>query len=186
MFKCRRKKIVRGRNVYLFEPSKECGPEFVEMTTSSRDFHNPWIYPATDLRRFKSYLDRINKGHTHGFFVGQQSDDSLVGVINVNDVVMGGFCSGSLGYFVDHRYMCQGYMTEALTLVLEQAFNNLELHRLEANVRPGNEASLALIKKLGFQKEGFSPSFLLIDGKWRDHERWAILAHDWFTICHKL
>jgi len=156
------------------------------MTTSSRDFHNPWIYPATDLRRFKSYLDRINKGHTHGFFVGQQSDDSLVGVINVNDVVMGGFCSGSLGYFVDHRYMCQGYMTEALTLVLEQAFNNLELHRLEANVRPGNEASLALIKKLGFQKEGFSPSFLLIDGKWRDHERWAILAHDWFTICHKL
>jgi ribosomal-protein-alanine N-acetyltransferase len=70
-------------------------------------------------------------------------------------------------------------MAEGLTLVLDQAFIKLGLHRVEANVQPANAASLALVARLGFRKEGFSPSFLQIDGEWRDHERWAIVEDEW-------
>jgi [ribosomal protein S5]-alanine N-acetyltransferase len=65
-------------------------------------------------------------------------------------------------------------MSEALALVLEYAFTELRLHRLEANIQPGNGASLRLIQRTGFRREGLAPAMLFIDGAWRDHERWAI------------
>ena len=70
-------------------------------------------------------------------------------------------------------------MTEALKLVLRYAFKDLKLHRLEANIQPGNMASVALVKRAGFVREGYSRRYLKICGRWRDHERWAILAEDW-------
>jgi [ribosomal protein S5]-alanine N-acetyltransferase len=70
-------------------------------------------------------------------------------------------------------------MTEALSLAIGQAFGDLGLHRLEANIQPGNAASLALARRLGFRREGFSPRYLCIAGRWRDHERWALLSDEW-------
>jgi ribosomal-protein-alanine N-acetyltransferase len=70
-------------------------------------------------------------------------------------------------------------MREGLAKVIEHAFREMGLHRLEANIQPGNEASRALARGLGFQKEGYSPRYLQVDGDWKDHERWAILAEDW-------
>ena len=70
-------------------------------------------------------------------------------------------------------------MTEALRLMLAYAFNDLKLHRLEANVQPENVSSLALVKRAGFVREGYSRRYLKIAGRWRDHERWAILREDW-------
>jgi ribosomal-protein-alanine N-acetyltransferase len=70
-------------------------------------------------------------------------------------------------------------MTEAIALMLRYAFADLRLHRIEANIQPGNVASIALVKRAGFVKEGFSRRYLKIGGRWRDHERWAILAEDW-------
>jgi ribosomal-protein-alanine N-acetyltransferase len=78
-------------------------------------------------------------------------------------------------------YAAQGYMQEALTLVMEIAFCQLGLHRLEANIQPGNSASIALAKRCGFQKEGFSPRYLKINGDWKDHERWAILKEHFLS-----
>jgi len=181
MFGRRRKAISRGSHVHLYLPSKDASAEYLQMTQASQDYHRPWVYPATDMRRFKIYLDRISKGRTYGYFIGRNEDDRLVGVVNINDVVMGGFRSGSLGYYADMDLAGRGYMTEGLALVMDQAFTTLELNRLEANVQPANAASIALIRKLGFRNEGFSPKFLEIDGIWRDHERWAILGEEWLA-----
>jgi ribosomal-protein-alanine N-acetyltransferase len=65
-------------------------------------------------------------------------------------------------------------MSEGVALVLQYAFCELRLHRLEASIQPANQASLRLVGRLGFRKEGYSPTMLFIDGAWRDHERWAI------------
>lgn len=181
MFGRRPKVIARGEQVHLLPPTREAQDDFVAMTTASRAFHEPWVYPATDERRFRAYLERLERGGAFGFLVYRNEDVSLAGVINVNDVVMGGFRCGSLGYYGAAMFAGRGYMTEGLALVLDHAFTALELHRLEANVQPGNANSLALIKRLGFRKEGFSPAFLKIGGVWRDHERWAILAEEWLA-----
>jgi ribosomal-protein-alanine N-acetyltransferase len=179
MFGRRRKIIARGEAVYLFAPGKESTDDFLAITTSSQQFHQPWVYPATDAKRFRAYLERLERGSAHGFFVARCEDDAMTGVININDVVMGGYRSASLGYYAAAPHSGRGYMTQALALVLDHAFAALELHRLEANVQPGNAASLALVQRLGFRREGFSPAFLKIGGEWRDHERWAMLAEEW-------
>ncbi len=175
----RRKIILEGDTVYLFEPARDCVTEFLAMTTGSENFHRPWVFPALDQRRYRAYLDRIAEGRTIGFFVGRIEDDAFLGVVNINDIVYGGLRSGTLGYYVAHDFARRGYMSEGLSLVLDRAFTDIQLHRIEANVQPGNLASLALIQRLGFRKEGFSPAYLQIDGVWRDHERWAILAEEW-------
>ena len=73
-------------------------------------------------------------------------------------------------------------MTEGLGVVLERAFTDLGLHRVEANIQPGNIASLALVRRCGFEREGFSPGYLKIGGRWRDHERWAIRLEHWRSL----
>jgi ribosomal-protein-alanine N-acetyltransferase len=181
MFGRRRKILARGEKLYIFAPSRECADDFIAMTTASRDFHRPWVFPAIDGRRFRAYLDRLEEGRAYGFCLGRLEDDALVGVVNINDVILGGLRSGSLGYYVAAGFARRGFMTEGLALVLDHAFTHLDLHRIEANVQPANVASLALIKRLGFRKEGFSPAYLQIDGIWRDHERWAILADEWLA-----
>ena len=84
-----------------------------------------------------------------------------------------------LGYYVGALHARRGYMTEALQLMLRYAFVKLRLHRLEANIQPRNVASIALVKRAGFRQEGFSRRYLKVCGRWRDHERWAIIAEDW-------
>jgi [ribosomal protein S5]-alanine N-acetyltransferase len=80
----------------------------------------------------------------------------------------------------------QGYMREGLELELRRAFLSPRLHRIEANIQPENHASIALARGAGFQREGFSPRYLKISGRWRDHERWAILAEDWRARSERL
>lgn len=179
MFGKRRKIIGKGDNVYLFAPAREEVDTFLAMTNASADFHSPWVFPATDARRFRGYLDRLESGTAIGFFIARRADDSFVGVVNVNDIVMGGLRTGTLGYYVAAAFARKGYMTEGLGLVLDHVFTTSDLHRVESNIQPANLASIALVRRLGFRKEGFSPAFMQIDGVWRDHERWAILADEW-------
>jgi ribosomal-protein-alanine N-acetyltransferase len=111
--------------------------------------------------------------------VCRRGDGAIVGVVNVSEIVRGAFRSAYLGYYGFAPHAGQGYMTEGLGLVLRHAFRQLGLHRLEANIQPGNRASRALVRRLGFRREGFSARYLKIGGRWRDHERWAIVREAW-------
>jgi ribosomal-protein-alanine N-acetyltransferase len=103
----------------------------------------------------------------------------LAGVVNLSEIVRGSFRSAYLGYYGFVPHTGRGYMKEAIRLVVGIAFRTLKLHRLEANIQPTNRASLALVRRLGFTKEGYSPRYLKIGGRWQDHERWAVLAEHW-------
>jgi [ribosomal protein S5]-alanine N-acetyltransferase len=115
----------------------------------------------------------------HRLLVCRRSDGAILGVINLNEIVRAAFQSAYLGYYAFRPHAGEGYMTEGLALVLRHAFRRLGLHRLEANLQTGNRASRALVRRLGFRKEGFSPRYLKIGGRWRDHERWAIVREVW-------
>jgi ribosomal-protein-alanine N-acetyltransferase len=154
-------------------------PAFIAAVRRSRALHRSWINPKAATRKvFDSYLARYSSGLHHGFLVIHRETGGLVGVINLNDVIRGGFQSASLGYYAFSPYAGKGLMREGMWLVLKHAFQKLKLHRVEANIQPNNRASIALVKKCGFVREGFSPRYVKVCGRWRDHERWAMLSED--------
>lgn len=112
----------------------------------------------------------------YAFAVRKRDSGALIGYAGITNVVRGNFQSAYLGYYAFQGYERQGLMSEGLRLVVRYAFRELGLHRLEANIQPGNVASIALVEACGFSREGFSPQYLKIGGRWKDHERWAQLA----------
>ena len=102
-----------------------------------------------------------------------------MGVCNLSQIFLGNFKSAYLGYWIGAIFAGQGYMTEALDLALSYAFETLRLHRVEANIQPENGDSKALVMRIGFRMEGFSPRYLKVAGRWQDHERWAIRREEW-------
>jgi ribosomal-protein-alanine N-acetyltransferase len=107
---------------------------------------------------------------------------ALAGVINISEIVRGSFCSAYLGYYAFVPHDGSGHMRAGLAAVIRLAFRSYGLHRLEANIQPDNSRSIALVRGLGFELEGFSPRYLKIGGRWRDHERWALTAESWRTL----
>ena len=105
-------------------------------------------------------------------------DGSIAGVMNLSQIFMGPLRSAFLGYYAFEPFAGRGYMREAMPLLLRYAFDELGLHRVQANVQPANDASIALVRGAGFRREGFSPRYLFIRGEWRDHEQWVALTDD--------
>lgn len=104
---------------------------------------------------------------------------TIVGGASLNEIVLGAMRGAFAGWWIGDPYEGRGLMSEAIGLLLDHGFDDLRLHRVEANVRPENARSIALVTRLGFRREGMSPRYLHIGGAWRDHERWAILAPEW-------
>ena len=165
--------------VFLRAPVKGDSEEFVALNRASRRLHRGLVSPPVEPEQFDAFLKRCRREDGACFLVCRVEDGRIVGVMNLSQIVLGGFRSAYLGYYTGGRYAGRGYMTEALGLLLRHAFESLKLHRVEAHIQPGNRASLALVKRAGFVKEGYSRRYLKICGRWRDHERWAILAEDW-------
>jgi [ribosomal protein S5]-alanine N-acetyltransferase len=164
--------------VRLEKPSARWQESFLAAVRRSQKLHHPWVSPPSTPAAYRAYLRRIRKADSAGYFLCLRGCDELVGVVNISEIVRGAFRSGYLGYYVFAPHQGQGLMAEGLSLVLDDAFRRRGLHRLEANVQPGNEASIRLVARLGFRREGFSPRYLKIGSRWRDHERWAILADE--------
>jgi ribosomal-protein-alanine N-acetyltransferase len=155
------------------------GAELIAANLASVALHEPWVSPCRDQASFLGYLTRCDNDRSMGFIARERESSRIVGVINLSEIVRGFFQSAYMGYYAVAGMNGRGLMREAVGLVVTHAFNEIGLHRLEANIQPDNASSKALVKRLGFQQEGYSPRYLKIDGEWRDHERWAILSEDW-------
>jgi len=166
-----------GGLVVLTRPRASDASEFLRRAKASASVLAPWVYPPTTALEFDAYLRRTRRRDQSSFFV-RDPDGGLTGVVNLSNIVRGNFHSAYVGYYLFAGYEGRGRMTEALGLVVRYAFEAMGLHRIEANVQPGNERSLALVRRCGFRREGFSPRYLKIGGGWRDHERWAITVED--------
>lgn len=171
--------VASGLRVYLRSPTRSDESEFVTVMRASRSFHRPWATAPTDSERFAAYLADSRRTDFEALLVCRAEDEAILGFFNLSHVTRGLLQSAYLGYAVAKSYAGYGYMREGLELVLRHAFVTLRLHRIEANIQPGNKASIALARGAGFRREGFSPRYLKIGGRWRDHERWAILADEW-------
>jgi [ribosomal protein S5]-alanine N-acetyltransferase len=147
------------------------GAAFTAAARASRALHRPWVTAPCDAAAFARHLARFD-GVAHRAFVVDAGGE-LAGAIHLTNIVMGGFCSGYLGYYAFTGFEGRGLMRQGLSALVSQAFRQFGLHRLEANIQPGNVASRALVQRCGFVQEGYSPRYLKIGGRWRDHERWA-------------
>lgn len=165
--------------VIIRSPAPADCAAFLHALRRSRALHRPWVAPKqTTPDMFHQFLERHASDANHAFLVVRRSTGDLVGAINLNNVIRGTFQSASVGYYAFVPHQGQGLMREGLRLALRHAFLNLKLHRIEANIQPGNRPSIALARRCGFSKEGFSRRFLKISSRWRDHERWVIFAED--------
>jgi ribosomal-protein-alanine N-acetyltransferase len=169
---------IHGQRVYLRPPVKRDADEFTSLNRLSTSFHRGLASPPKTYEQFLGFLSRARQADSASFLVCRIEDNSIVGAIMLHQIFHGPFRSAYLGYFVGAPFANRGYMTEALQLMLRYAFKKIKLHRLEANIQPGNTPSIALVRRAGFKREGYSPRYLKISGRWRDHERWAITMED--------
>ena len=177
---------IRAGRVYMRPPQRRDCRKWLELRRDSQQFLRPWepTWPSDSLTR-KAYFRRLKAHALHSntdlgytFLVFRDEDRALIGGVAINDVRRGVAQSCSIGYWVGQNYACKGYMTEALSGLLPIIFLRLKIHRIEAACLPNNVASHALLKKVGFRKEGFARSYLKINGTWQDHVLFGLLETD--------
>jgi ribosomal-protein-alanine N-acetyltransferase len=163
-------------------PQVHDASEFVSLMRSSRSFHRPWASAPTDLERFETYVADARRSDFEALLVCRLEDDAIVGFFNLSPILVGPLRSAYLGYAVGKRFAQRGYMRDGIELVLRHGFVEMRLDMVEANIQPGNRASIALARGAGFELDnGGGPRYLKIAGQWRDHERWVISAGVWRT-----
>ena len=164
--------------VIIREPTLQDKESFLKAMIASQSLHHPWVKSPTTAKEFDDYLLRSQQPNQKCLFVCDKNH--ITGVFNISEIVKGLFQSAYLGFYAVADYAGQGYMSAGLKQVLRYVFEDMKLHRLEANIQPENTQSIQLIKNNGFHCEGYSPHYLKINNEWRGHERWAITAEDYF------
>ena len=175
-----------GDRVVLRAPQMSDYAEWAALREASRAFLTPWepSWPPDDLtrgsfrRRIKRYTEDQRGDLAYPFFVFRKLDSVLVGGLTLANIRRGCAQTGNLGYWTGAAHARRGYMTAAVTTFLPFAFQTLRLHRIEAACIPANAASIRLLEKTGFRREGFAREYLCIDGVWQDHLLYARLKHD--------
>lgn len=170
---------ISGEKVFLRYPKDKDFKEFTKLNKESVDFHKGLVNPPLNQKTFSEYLAKNELPENECFLICSVETDEIAGAINLSQIFRGGFQNAYLGYYLGERFAGKGFATEAIKLIISFAFEKLNLHRIEANIQPQNLASIKVVKKNGFVKEGFSLKYLQVDGIWCDHERWAILNKNW-------
>ncbi|USG68309.1 GNAT family N-acetyltransferase [Brevibacillus ruminantium] len=146
---------------------------FFEMYSMAR---NSDYYTVEGQRKLiEEYDEKCKKDLEYNFGIFTTADKKLIGTISLFQVVRGSLQSAFIGYFIDKENNGKGYATEAIKLIVEFAFTNLHLHRIEAGVMPHNIGSIRVLEKSGFHKEGIAMKNVKINGKWEDHQVLAII-----------
>ncbi len=177
---------LRSERVFLRMPLSGDYHEWAALRAESRAFLEPWEPRWTsdelDWPAWRQRLARYREDHAHGsgasFFIFEAPTGRLIGGITVGNIRYGVAQTGQIGYWIGQRHAGKGYMYEALRLTARHAFQTLRLHRLEAACIPGNERSIGVLEKAGFQREGLLRSYLRINGVWHDHFLYAQIADD--------
>lgn len=169
--------VIRGRRVVLRPPQMTDYPAWAELRSLSRDHLKPWE-PAWALdeltrsafrRRLRHYNREAREDLGYTYLIFQQDDDLLVGGISLSGVRRGVTQAAALGYWLGLPYVGGGRMSDAVSTLIPFAFKQLRLHRIEAASMPENVASVRVLERAGFVREGFARQYLRIDGRWRDH-----------------
>jgi ribosomal-protein-alanine N-acetyltransferase len=163
--------------VRLRAPDESDRAAFLAAARRSRELHHPWT-PAPDTdEAYDRYLSRAAQPNQSCLLV-VTDDERLAGVYNLSEIVRGAFQNAYLGYYAFAPLAGTGLMRAAMPLVFAHAFDELGLHRLQANVQPENARSRALLEATGWREEGYAPRYLFIDGAWRDHVLYAVTVED--------
>jgi len=178
--------MVEGEGVYLRAPQMSDYSEWTTLREASRAFLTPWepTWPSDDLsrsafrRRLRRYAEDQRADTSYAFFLFRKADDALVGGLTLANIRRGVAQAGSLGYWIGEPFARRGLMTGALEGLVPFAFGSLRLHRLEAACIPSNAASIRLLEKMGFGREGYAREYLCINGLWQDHLLFARLNDD--------
>ena len=177
---------IRAERVLLRAPTISDFPQWARVREDSRSFLAPWepIWPADDLtklafrRRIRRYQREIRNGTGYPFFVFSPDGEPLLGGLTLSQVQRGETQSAILGYWMSASHAGKGLMGAAVRAVTGFAFDTLHLNRLEAACLPHNEASIRLLEKVGFQREGYARKYLCIDGRWQDHLLYGLIRDD--------
>jgi ribosomal-protein-alanine N-acetyltransferase len=178
--------VIETERVLLRTPQMSDYPAWAELRATSRDFLMPWeplwspdeLSRASFRRRVRHYLRDLREDVGYALFIYDRTRNALVGGLTLCNVRRGVTQACTLGYWVGARYAKQGYMTAAVRAVVPFVFDTLELHRLEAACLPSNTASVRLLEKTGFHREGLARRYLRINGVWQDHLLYALLESD--------
>jgi [ribosomal protein S5]-alanine N-acetyltransferase len=177
---------ITGGGVLLRTPVSGDYAEWAAVREKSRDFLTPWepTWPADDLtrsafrRRLKRYAEDQRGDLAYAFLIFRSDDGALVGGLTLANIRRGVAQAGSIGYWVGQPFARKGYMTAAVRALIPFCFGTLRLHRLEAACIPDNAASIGLLEKTGFKREGYARGYLCINGIWQDHLLYARLKDD--------
>lgn len=175
-----------GKTVILRPPWHRDYREWAALRQRSRAFLEPWEprWPADDLSRtawltrLKRYRREERAGTGFSFLIFEAEHGRLVGGISIGNVRYGVAQSAQIGYWMGEPYAGRGLMQAAMRLILDHAFSSLRLHRVEAACIPDNQRSIRVLENAGFQQEGLLRSYLQINGVWRDHLLYAMIAED--------
>jgi ribosomal-protein-alanine N-acetyltransferase len=177
---------IRGRRVYLRQPQSGDWAEWAQIRAESRAFLVPWepTWAPDELtrnayrRRLRRYARDAREGLGYAFFMFSHGDGRLLGGMTLSNVRRGVTQSCALGYWMGQAHAGQGYMKDGVHALLGFVFDDLGLHRLEAACLPSNEPSKGVLRAVGFHEEGLARQYLKINGAWRDHVLFAMLASD--------
>ena len=167
--------------MHLRHPRPDDEDTFIAAVRASRRLHQPWAQLPDSPASFATLIERQELPSEEIYLICLNDGGALVGMANLGQIFFGHLRGAYLGYSAFVPHAGHGLMSEGVRLVLRQAFGPIGLHRVEANVQPENGRSIALVERLGFRREGYSPKYLKIGGRWCDHVRYAILAEEFFA-----